>query len=126
MTKCLKEQSDTIRLACLEQAARTLIAQERALPASGNGAPPSLRAGKLVEPPKLDRLDSVVTSVAEANIPGRFVFVARDGSRWRTEETGLIFPPRLGQHLLIKRAALGSYRVTFEGERPIQARRLAP
>ena len=58
---------------------------------------------------------------------GRYVVRIAEGSAlWETTETyGSMLPPRAGQKVLIRRGALGSYLLRFEGERWIKGKRVS-
>jgi hypothetical protein len=134
LAACLEVGAVDARAACLESAARTLVnasrreqAAESKTAAERFGMPtarPALVARpKAVPLPRIEQLDGVVATVAQAPA-GQWAFGLADGSRWVTQEGGLSEPPHVGQALIIKRAAMGSYRVIFNRERPVQVKRL--
>ncbi len=64
------------------------------------------RDGKAADArPKVDRIESRITSMAQASY-GRWVFALADGSRWETIEMSTTLRPRVGDPIVIRRAAL--------------------
>lgn len=47
-----------------------------------------------------------------------------DDSRWQTTESARGFPPRTGESVTIRRAALGSYLASFDGRRALRVKRV--
>ena len=131
LASCLDMGEASRRLDCLERAAREVVSARRAEQHedSRTAAQRFGLQGRQVEQarherlPQVEQITSRVAQVTELG-NGLYAFAAADGSRWATMEANLFSPPRIGQALVIRRAALGSYRVVFAGLRPAQARRL--
>jgi hypothetical protein len=70
------------------------------------------------------RIESTVRS-ASMNANGKWIIEIEDGARWiQTDSRGLNFPPRAGQKIRIRRAALGSYLANVNNQVAIRVRRL--
>ena len=81
------------------------------------------RDGKAADArPKVDRIESRITSMAQSSY-GRWVFALADGSRWETIEMSTTLRPRVGDPIVIRRAALGSFRASIKGADLIRIRR---
>lgn len=132
LARCLEIASSTDRAACLERTAHALVDAERREQRLVSGTPEQrfgLPAGQIpnggshrMRLPTIDRLDGVLVHVNDIGA-GLYNFSLADGSRWVTQEAGLFEAPQAGQSVVIRRGALGSYRVTFAGQRSVQAQR---
>ena len=70
------------------------------------------------------RIESTVRS-ASMNADGKWIVTIEDGARWMQIDTrGLNFPPRAGQPIRIRRAALGSYLANINNQVAIRVRRI--
>lgn len=69
------------------------------------------------------QLDGKVRGVTAAAL-NRWVFQLEDGTRWITTENDEGYPPRVGETVVIRRAALGSYAASFNKRRSLKARRI--
>jgi hypothetical protein len=59
------------------------------------------------------------------NSSGGFIVTLEDGARWeQTDSTTLGRSPRVGETVTIKRAALGSYKMSFQTGPSVKARRI--
>lgn len=72
--------------------------------------------------PKIDRIESRITGLDESGY-GKWVFALADGSRWQTIEMNTSLRPRVGDTIVIERAALGSFRASIKGSRLVRIRR---
>lgn len=70
-------------------------------------------------------LDTLETTAAEARqVNGKWYFVLPDGAVWRqTDNETVNRSPKVGSKLTIKRAAMGSYFLSVDGQRSIRAKR---
>jgi hypothetical protein len=70
------------------------------------------------------RIESTIRS-ASMNNNGRWVIELADGARWiQADSRGLNFPPRAGQPIRIRRAAMGSYLANVNNQTAIRVRRI--
>jgi hypothetical protein len=70
------------------------------------------------------RIESTIRS-ASMNGNGRWVIELADGARWiQADSRGLNFPPRAGQPIRIRRAAMGSYLANVNNQTAIRVRRI--
>ncbi|HET7816256.1 MAG TPA: hypothetical protein VFK58_01585 [Sphingomicrobium sp.] len=72
--------------------------------------------------PKLDSIESRITGIAQAGY-GKWAFALADGSRWQTIEMDTKLRPRVGDPIVIERAALGSFRASINGAGLVRIRR---
>lgn len=71
---------------------------------------------------EIDTLESTVTEARQVN--GKWYIVLEDGALWyQTDNTSVPRPPKKGSKVLIKRAAMGSYFLSVEGQRSMRAKR---
>lgn len=70
----------------------------------------------------IDEIQSRIADIAEAGY-GKWVFSLEDGSRWQTIEMDTSLRPRRGDSIVIKRAALGSFRASVKGANLVRIRR---
>ena len=71
-------------------------------------------------------LQSITAEVKRASRDplDKWVFELADGAVWRQTDTEVLAPsPRAGSKVEIKRAAMGSYLMKVDGQRPIRVRR---
>lgn len=78
---------------------------------------------KAVAEEELTSIDSTLKS-ASTGPNGKMVITIEDGARWIQIDTGSIRTPKVGQPVRIKRAALGSYFVSVNGQPSLRMRRL--
>lgn len=72
--------------------------------------------------PEMDTLESTVTEARQVN--GKWYIVLADGALWyQTDNQSVPRPPKKGSKVLIKRAALGSYFLSVDGQRSMRAKR---
>lgn len=138
---CLAVKEDSVRLACLERASRTLIAATRtrevvivdreemkktrrslfgfALPRINLFG----RNGPDEDPEEVKRVETTIKQVGRTGYD-RYVITTEDGARWTTTEgwSGQLLPTA-GKKVTIKRGAIGSYMLEMEGGRAIRAMR---
>lgn len=72
-------------------------------------------------------LPQIEATLASASVDdfGRWSFVLADGARWiQTDDTVIARRPRANDKVLIKRAALGSFRLSVAGLASVKAKRL--
>lgn len=70
------------------------------------------------------QIESRVQS-ASRNANGKWTIVLEDGARWlQIDARNLNFPPRAGQPIRIRRAAMGSYLANVNNQTAIRVRRL--
>lgn len=72
--------------------------------------------------PSIDQIESKITAMAQAGY-GKWAFSLEDGSRWETIEMSTTLRPRVGDRIVIKRAALGSFRASIKGADLVRIRR---
>jgi hypothetical protein len=70
-------------------------------------------------------LDTLETTVSEARlVNGKWVVRLPDGAIWnQTDNTFMPRPPKAGSKVVIKKAALGSYFMSLDGQRSVRAKR---
>lgn len=71
---------------------------------------------------EVNEIDTVLTGLQPAG-RDRFTVQFADKSVWRTTEP-FKFPPRVGDKVKIKRAAMGSFRASFNGNYPVRVERV--
>ena len=70
------------------------------------------------------RIESTVRSATQNSL-GKWIIELEDGARWlQTDSRNLNFPPRPGQPIRIRRAALGSYLANVNNQVAIRMRRI--
>jgi hypothetical protein len=74
---------------------------------------------------KMPEIQNFESSVSTVTRSGRDRWVVRlaDGSTWKTTEPSR-FPPRIGDLVNIRRAALGTFVASFDGDRSLRIERL--
>lgn len=72
--------------------------------------------------PKLTQIESRITGIAPSGY-GKWAFALADGSRWQTIEMDTKLRPRVGDPIVIERAALGSFRASINGAGLVRIRR---
>ncbi len=73
--------------------------------------------------PSIDEIESTITSIAQSGY-GKWAFALEDGSNWVTIEMDTSLRPRVGDPIVIKRAALGSFRASVKGASLVRIRRI--
>jgi hypothetical protein len=71
---------------------------------------------------QISEIDSVVKGLQPSG-RDRWTVRFEDGSIWRTTEPAK-FPPKLGDKVKVKRAALGSFRASFNGDYAVRIERV--
>ena len=72
---------------------------------------------------KIDRIDTVLKN-ASANGDGNYLFTLEDGSVWRQiDGLAMGITPKRGAKITVKRAALGSYKLSVDGHSAVRVRR---
>lgn len=72
--------------------------------------------------PEIRTLEATVAEARQVN--GKWYIVLEDGALWyQTDNTFVPRPPKKGSKVLIKRAALGSYFLSVEGQTSMRAKR---
>lgn len=70
------------------------------------------------------RIESTIRSASQ-NANGKWIIEIEDGARWlQIDSRNLNFPPRRGQPIRIRRAALGSYLANVNNQVAIRVRRI--
>ena len=70
------------------------------------------------------RIESTVRAATQNSL-GKWIIELEDGARWlQTDSRNLSFPPRPGQPIRIRRAALGSYLANVNNQIAIRMRRI--
>lgn len=72
--------------------------------------------------PTIDRIESRISAVVPAGY-AKWAFVLADGSRWQMIEMNTGLRPRVGDAIVIQRAALGSFRASVGGSKLLRIRR---
>ena len=72
--------------------------------------------------PEFTQIETPIKSVRSLGY-GKFRFTVDDGALWETTE-GINAFPKPGEKVLIKKGALGSYFIKFEGSRSVKGRRV--
>lgn len=75
------------------------------------------------EASELRQLDGTVAGVSPAP-SSRWTITLADGTRWLTTEGDEGYPPRAGETVVIRKAALGSYAASFNKRRSLKVRRV--
>ena len=135
---CRKLDDGAARLACYDVAVSALTAaeqsgdlvsldreQRRAVRRQAFGfTMPSLAifdAGE--KPDALNRIDYALAS-ARQGPEGRWTFVMQDGAVWRQiDDNELSRPPHPGSSIVVRRATLGSYMLSVDGQPGVRAHR---
>lgn len=72
---------------------------------------------------KLESLTSTISQVARSG-DGGWIFTLADGSRWQqTDGQGFAVAPRTGDKVVVKRAALGTYKLGVGRQPAVRVRR---
>lgn len=139
VTRCQTLTDDAARLKCYDGSVAALNAAERrhevtivdraqvqkARETFFGFSLPSLAvfSGKSSGSDELERIDTALKTVAQDG-QGRWIFQIADGARWRQIDDNIIARrPRPGDKITIRRAALGSFKLSV-GEQPaVKARR---
>jgi hypothetical protein len=74
--------------------------------------------------PDVDHVDTVLTD-AQVAADGRWSFRVADGARWiQTDDNIIGRPPKRNEKVLIKKGALGSFRLSIGGQPAVKVRRV--
>jgi len=71
---------------------------------------------------RIEEIDTTIVSIQPAG-RGRWQMRFADGSIWRTTEPAKVDPEK-GDKVKVKRAALGSFRASFDGNYPVRVERV--
>lgn len=135
LARCTAVRADAERLACMDAAAAKLVAAARAADVVVVTKEEVGRSRRQlfglpvavdVLPGRPVRIEQLVTTIAAA-VPlgnGRWTLVLAEGGRWQTTETWDYGDPRASMAVTVKRAALGSYRLSATGQRSVRVQRL--
>jgi hypothetical protein len=130
LAACRGISQDAARLACYDKAAATLdeaekrgdvVVIDRARAAAAHreafGLPvPSLDfVTRALAPGEVDRISGVVRT-AHPDASGRWTFALEDGAVWRMIDGDLLRPAHPGSKVSIRRATLGSFIMTVDGQ----------
>jgi hypothetical protein len=73
----------------------------------------------------VNEVDGVIAGVG-TNSDGRWSMTLRDGARWQQiDSRPLAFPPKAGDKVVIRRAAMGSFMMRVSGQPGIRVKRLS-
>jgi len=76
------------------------------------------------EDEEASRIESTVRTATQNSL-GKWIIELADGARWlQTDSRNLNFPPRAGQPIRIRRAAMGSYLANVNNQTAIRMRRI--
>jgi hypothetical protein len=74
---------------------------------------------------EVNQIDGIIAGVG-ANSDGRWLLILRDGARWQQiDNRPLAFPPKAGDKVVIRRAAMGSFMMRIGSQPGIRVRRLS-
>jgi hypothetical protein len=78
-----------------------------------------------IEEEEVKVLETTVTRVRRLQ-HGKYLFTIAEGdAQWQTTDAPMMMrTPKAGQKVTLERAALGSYWVKFEGQRPVKGKRV--
>lgn len=77
---------------------------------------------RALAPEDVDQIQGVVKS-ARADAYGKWTFQLQDGAVWRQIDGELFRDPKPGQNVVIRRAALGSFKMSVDGQPTIKVHR---
>jgi hypothetical protein len=77
---------------------------------------------RALKPEEVDQIQGVVKA-ARADAYGKWTFVLQDGAVWRQIADELERDPHAGSKVVIHRAALGSYKMSVDGQPTIRVHR---
>ena len=77
---------------------------------------------KALKPEEVDQIRARVTS-ARADAYGKWTFVLEDGAVWRQIAGDLLRDPKAGSTVEIKRGAIGSFKMSVDGQPTIKVHR---
>lgn len=73
---------------------------------------------------EVKQIDSSLTGFRPTR-EGGLLFLLADGSRWsQTDSTTLDVPPRAGDKVRVRKAALGSFILVLQGQAPVKVKRV--
>lgn len=136
---CRKLTDGAERLACFDKAAAQLDAAERAgdvvvvdraqvqeAQRSAFGfnirMPSFLSGGGGSKGEAIDTLESTIDSASQGS-DGKWTFELPDGAIWKQTDNENIRNPRHGSKITIRKAAMGSYFLSVDGQRSVRAKR---
>lgn len=134
---CRQITEDAARLACYdhqvaaldaaEKSGEVIVADQQDVKETQQGlfgftVPRTPLLGQDAQP--VSQVETVVGS-ARQDPSGRWRIVMEDGAVWEQVDTEpLAFDPRPGDKVVIKRAAMGSFKARIDGQPPIRVRRV--
>ncbi|MGD9599421.1 MAG: hypothetical protein AB7G76_15750 [Steroidobacteraceae bacterium] len=127
LAQCAAERDDTRRLACYDAEVARLAKQpppptaEEKFGARGDLVREQERTAEPAEP-RLTRLEATVTAIA-ARPGGELVITLDNGQVWHQLPTGERFRLEVGDKVVVKRGALGSYSMASPYGRAVKVRR---
>jgi hypothetical protein len=140
LARCRGERDDTARLRCYDVAAAALTdatARGALVVIDEEDVRKTRRSLFGFSVPKLpffsgdksgnQQEDEITAKIARTStLPGgNWQIRLEDGALWETTEaSSFISPPRAGNEVLIKRAALGGYMMRIAGQRALRAKRV--
>lgn len=77
---------------------------------------------RALKPEEVDQVEGVVKS-ARADPYGKWTFELQDGAIWRQIEGDLFRDPKSGSKVTIRKAALGSFKMSVDGQPTIKVHR---
>lgn len=77
---------------------------------------------RALKPEEVDQVQGVIKS-ARADAFGHWTFVLQDGAVWRQIAGDLDYTPKAGSKVAIHKAALGSYKMSVDGQPTIKVHR---
>ncbi len=80
------------------------------------------RGNEKIEAPEFSEIDTVIKQVLPLG-HDKYEFVLEDGAHWVTTDA-MPFRPKAGVKIRIKKAAMGSFFVSVEGQRTVKGRRV--
>ncbi|MFC3070998.1 hypothetical protein [Phenylobacterium soli] len=134
---CRAMTDSAARLACYDAAAAKMgdaeakgdivvidraQAQQAHREAFGLRVPSLAFVTRALAPEEVDQVTGVVKS-ARADAMGKWTFVLEDGAIWRQIDGDLFRDPKGGDKVVVKRAALGSFKMSVDGQPTIRVHR---
>jgi hypothetical protein len=123
LQQCRRLGIPSERLACYDALADSQELAGRARIAAPEPGTTSFGLAEQVRKPEQETLEGVIRE-ARSSREG-WIVKLEDGSTWRQEDSsGSALDPQVGQRVLIRRAALGSYRLMLNGNVGFKVRRI--
>lgn len=72
---------------------------------------------------EIKQIESALKQVSPAGY-GKWTFALEDGGTWATTEAVTGRVPKVGEHIIVKRASLGGYVLSADGGRAVRVKRL--